>query len=140
MKINSNTLVLCLSTLLWVGTALAQQKQNTSPPVAGAAAALVGVTVEEVVVIAQGWSMRKQILDRKVYNDKNEKLGKVDDVIVSPDKSVSWAIIGVGGFLGLGKKDVAIPISQLHMEKDRFVLPNATKEAVKAMPEFQYAK
>jgi PRC-barrel domain protein len=40
-------------------------------------------------------------------NDKNQDIGDIEDVIVSPKKTVSWAIIGVGGFLGIGEKLVA---------------------------------
>ncbi len=64
----------------------------------------------------------------------------MDDIIIAPDRAVSFAIIGVGGFVGIGKHDVAIPINQIKEEKDRLILPGATKEALKALPEFQYAK
>jgi sporulation protein YlmC with PRC-barrel domain len=101
--------------------------------------ATVGVTVEELRLVVLGWSAKHKLLGHDVYNDKNEKLGKVDDIIVSPKRTVSHAIIGVGGFLGLGKKDVAIPMDQMHFEGDKLVLPGASKDVVKAMPAFQYA-
>lgn len=140
MKRNTNSLVaLCLLTL--VGTASAQTtKPKTEVPVAGTVSTTIGVTVEEVSVVATGWSIKKQLIGKVVYNDKNEKLGKMEDVIVAGDKSLSYAILGVGGFLGLAKHDVAIPINQIKLDKDRLILPGATKEVLKAMPEFQYAK
>ena len=49
------------------------------------------------------------------------------------------AIVNVGGFLGLAKHDVAIPVSQLKLIDKKLVLPGATKDALKASPEFQYA-
>jgi hypothetical protein len=58
---------------------------------------------------------------------------------VSPDKSVSYAIIGAGGFLGVGRHDVAIPVNQLKEDGGRFILAGATKDAIKAMPKFEYA-
>jgi biopolymer transport protein ExbB len=67
-------------------------------------------------------------------------LRRVDDLIITPDKSVSYAIIGAGGFLGMGKHDVAIPVGQFKEDKGRFVLAGATKDALKAMPKFEYAK
>jgi len=100
----------------------------------------IGVTKEEIKVVMEGWSAKKAILGKAVYNDKNEKIGTIDDLIITPDRSVSYAIIGAGGFLGIGKHDVAIPMSQLKLEKDKFILPGATKEALKAMPKFEYAK
>jgi sporulation protein YlmC with PRC-barrel domain len=100
----------------------------------------IGTSQEEMKVVALGWSAKKKILGKAVYNDKNEKIGTVDDLIIAPDRAVSFAIIGVGGFVGIGKRDVAIPVNQIKEEKDRLVLPGATKEALKALPEFQYAK
>ena len=49
-------------------------------------------------------------------------------------------ILGVGGFLGLARHDVAIPAGQLKVEGDKLKLPGATKEALKALPPFEYAK
>ena len=105
-----------------------------------AGSSTIGVTKEEIKAVMQGWSAKKAILGKAVYNDKNEKIGTIDDLIITPDRSVSYAIIGAGGFLGIGKHDVAIPMSQLKLEKDKFILPGATKEALKAMPKFEYAK
>ena len=105
-----------------------------------AGSSTIGVTKEEIKAVLEGWSAKKAILGKAVYNDKNEKIGTIDDLIITPDRSVSYAIIGAGGFLGIGKHDVAIPMSQLKEEKDRFILPGATKEALKAMPKFEYAK
>ena len=105
-----------------------------------AGSSTIGVTKEEIKAVLEGWSAKKAILGKAVYNDKNEKIGTIDDLIITPDRSVSYAIIGAGGFLGIGKHDVAIPMSQLKLEKDKFILPGATKEALKAMPKFEYAK
>jgi sporulation protein YlmC with PRC-barrel domain len=105
-----------------------------------AGSSTIGVTKEEIKAVMEGWSAKKAILGKAVYNDKNEKIGTIDDLIITPDRSVSYAIIGAGGFLGIGKHDVAIPMSQLKLEKDRFILPGATKEALKALPKFEYAK
>jgi sporulation protein YlmC with PRC-barrel domain len=89
----------------------------------------IGVSVEELKVVAVGWSAKKKILGKAVYNDKNEKIGVVDDLIITPDKSVSYAIIGAGGFLGMGKHDVAVPVGQFKADKGRIVLAGATKDA-----------
>jgi sporulation protein YlmC with PRC-barrel domain len=108
--------------------------------VAGVQPVVLGITVDEVVVVAKGWSAKKQILGKAVYNDKKQKIGKVDDLIIAPDSAVSFAIIGAGGFLGIDRHDVAIPAKQLKIEKGKITLPGATKEAIKAMPKFEYAK
>ena len=99
-----------------------------------------GVTKDEQKVVATGWSAKKDIMDKAVYNDNNEKIGSVDDLIVYRNKSLSYAIIGVGGFLGMGTHDVAITVNHIKEQDNKLVLPGATKEALKALPEFQYAK
>ena len=105
-----------------------------------AGSAVIGVTAEELRALALGWSAKKQILDKDVYNNNNEKVGKVEDLIIAPDKAVSYAIVGVGGFLGMDRHDVAIPAGQLKFDGGKLTLPGATKEALKALPEFEYAK
>lgn len=141
--------VLAMSAVsLWVGLASAQtparpNAQAAAPPVVGKAP--LGVTVIELEAVVIGWSAKHDLLGKTVVNDKNEKIGKVDDLIISPNKvgnapAASFAIIGVGGFLGIGKRDVAIPAEQLKLQNKELTLPGATKEALKAMPPFVYQK
>jgi sporulation protein YlmC with PRC-barrel domain len=100
----------------------------------------LGVAVAELRDVTVGWSAKRQILGQPIYNDKGEAIGKADDIIIAPDKAVSYAIIGAGGFLGVGKHDVAIPVSQLKESDGKIVLAGATRDAVKAMPAFEYAR
>jgi hypothetical protein len=51
---------------------------------------------------------------------------------------VPYAILSVGGFLGMGTKYVVVPFNSLQMQDKKVVLPGATKEALKALPEFKY--
>src|SRR5262249_2918611 len=90
--------------------------------------------------VAAGWSAKKQILRQPVYNEQTQKVGIIDDLIVAPDTTVSFVIIGAGGFVGVGRHDVAIPVSQLKQQDGKFILAGATKEAIKALPKFEYAK
>ena len=101
---------------------------------------LLGVSVTELQEVTKGWSVKRTILGQPVYNDNKETVGTVDDLIVSPDKAVSYAIVNAGGFLGLATHYVAIPVSQFKLVDKQLVLPGATKEALKASPEFQYAE
>jgi PRC-barrel domain len=101
----------------------------------------LGVAVAEMRVVAAGWSAKKQILRQPVYNEQTQKVGIIDDLIVAPDTTVSFVIIGAGGFVGVGRHDVAIPVNQLKQQDDgKFILAGATKEAIKALPKFEYAK
>ena len=74
-----------------------------------------------------------------VYNGLGEKIGVVTDLIMDNSGNVTTAVIGVGGFLGAGKKDVAVPFKDLKVvsrdNKDWLVL-NQTKEELKAAPAY----
>ena len=129
----------------WVGVASAQApaQSTAQPPAPVAGRAPLGVTVIEMEAVVVGWSAKRDLFGKTVVNDKNEKIGKVDDLIISPGKdrntpAASFAIIGVGGFLGIGKRDVAIPMEQLKLQNKQLTLPGATKDALKAMPPFLY--
>ena len=125
-------------TVVLIGLMLVVAVGNVAAQIAGSTTP--GMSVEELKTIARGWSATKQILGKPVYNDKSEKVGDVDDLIIAPDSASSYAIIGVGGFLGLGERQVAVPANHLKHTEGRIVLPGATKEALQAMPSFQYAK
>jgi sporulation protein YlmC with PRC-barrel domain len=100
----------------------------------------IGVTVAELNDVINGWSVKRQLLDQSVYNDKDEKIGKIEDVILNKDRTASYGIVSTGGFLGIGAHDVAIPSKQIQLKGDRLVLMGATKETLRAMPPFEYAR
>jgi|SRR5260370_28287493 hypothetical protein len=115
-----------------------QPTERRAAPIAGGA--VLGVEVREIGIIASGYRVSK-LLKSTVYNDKNEKIGKVEEFIVRPDATLSYAIVDVGGFLKMGVHRVAIPVNQFsEVRQGRLVLPGATKDALKQMPEFRYAK
>lgn len=132
MKRNILTAVAVTSFLLTGATISVAQKVVGSTQ--------VGVAVAELRHVTTGWSAKRQVLGKMIYNDSGDAIGKVDDIIVAPDKAVSYAIVGAGGFLGIDRHDVAIPVSQFKQQDDgKFVLAGATKDALKAMPPFEYA-
>ncbi len=100
---------------------------------------VVGVTVDEAIALANGWSAKNSILGKPVFNENGDKIGIVDDLIIAPNKSLSYAIIGAGGFLGMGKYDVAIPVTKINEVNGKMELKGATKASIKQMPEFVYA-
>jgi hypothetical protein len=129
---------------LSAGIASAQTPANQpAAPVVGTTP--LGVTVTELEAVVIGWSAKKDLLGKTVMSDKKDKIGKIADLIISPGSGskgpfASYAIIGVGGFLGVGAKDVAIPMEQIKVESGNLVLPGATKDALKAMPKFEYRR
>ena len=101
----------------------------------------VGVTKEQVTVIAKGWSIKKDILNKNVFTeDRKKKVGTIEDIIVTPDRNLSYAVISTGGFFGIGKHDVLVPVNQLKIMDTGIILPGATRENIKAMSPFVYAK
>lgn len=76
------------------------------------------------------------LIGKEVKNTQGEDLGKVKDFVHDQNGEISLAIISHGGFLGVGKKDVAVPYSALSFDesKDHFVL-NATKDQLAGAPE-----
>jgi sporulation protein YlmC with PRC-barrel domain len=100
----------------------------------------IGITVTEADAIVSGWSIKRSILRKPVFNEHAEKVGTVYDIVVAPDKSVSYAIIDAQGFIGIPRHDVAVPVDQLDFIDGKLVLRGATRDALKAMPAFQYAK
>jgi hypothetical protein len=93
----------------------------------------------DVVQLASGYRASK-LSGGDVYNRNKDNIGTLDDLIVSPggDRG-TYAILSVGGFLGMGKHLVAVPFNDLQIENRRIVLPEATKKSLEALPEFKYA-
>jgi hypothetical protein len=71
--------------------------------------------------------------------EKNERIGTIDDLIIGKDR-VLFGILQVGGFLGIGSHFVAVPYQSLQIDEApiKIVLPGASKEALKNLPEFKY--
>lgn len=100
----------------------------------------IGISVTETKIVAKGLSVKYSLLSKPVYNLQKEKIGTVSDLIVSPDRSVTYGIIAVGGFLGIGARNIAIPVEQFVVQEDgKILLPGADKKALEALPPFQYA-
>ena len=87
--------------------------------------------------LATGYRTSK-VVGSTVYNEAGETVGTIDDLIVTPNDKVPFAVLSVGGFLGMGTKLVVVPNSALEVRDKKMVLPGATKESLKALPEFKY--
>jgi hypothetical protein len=88
--------------------------------------------------VATGYRTSK-VVGSTVVNEANETVGTIDDLIVTPSEKVPFAVLSVGGFLGMGTKYVVVPYSSLQVHDKKMVLPGATKDSLKALPEFKYA-
>ena len=80
-----------------------------------------------------------KVVGASVYNDQNQSVGSIDDVLMSDnDHKAATAVISVGGFLGMGSKLVSVPFDQLKIENDKIVMPGATKASLEGMPDYHY--
>ena len=78
---------------------------------------------------------------QNVYDPAKEKIGTIDDVLITDNGQIDAFVIGVGGFLGMGEKNVAVPPDSVHAEwKDNgwYLTLNTTKDALKAAPGLKY--
>jgi len=78
---------------------------------------------------------------QSVYDPSDNKIGEIMDVLVAPDGKATALIVGVGGFLGAGEKDVAVPFSAVkHTMKNQkiYLTMDTTKDALKSAPGFKY--
>jgi len=121
-----------------------------------ASAAMVGVALLSCPAGAQGTSQTvdlakvdvqklsagyraSRVVGSSVLNDANESIGKIDDLLVSPDGKAPFAVLSIGGFLGMGTHLVVVPYDSLKLVENKVVLSGASKEMLKMLPEFKYA-
>jgi len=83
-----------------------------------------------------------KLISTTVVNDANESVGKISELVLSKDGKVAAVVIGVGGFLGMGEREVAVNFASLRLAQDSnnktTVSLNATKESLKAAPEWRW--
>jgi hypothetical protein len=96
---------------------------------------LVKVDVQK---LAAGYRASK-VIGSSVVNDANETIGTIDDLLVSRDGKQPYAVLSVGGFLGMGTRLVVVPYDLLNFANNKVTLPGGTKEGLKMLPEFKYA-
>ena len=99
----------------------------------------VELVVVDVKAVARGYRASK-LNGTNVTTEKNEKVGEIDDIIIARDRAL-FAIVQVGGLLGVGGHLIAVPFQSLQIDETgrKIVLPGATRDAVRKMPEFKHA-
>src|ERR1700686_2190400 len=101
-------------------------------------------TVELVKVDVQKLSAgyrASKVIGSSVVNEANETIGKIDDLLVSRDGKQPYAVLSIGGFLGMGTHFVVVRYDSLKFAPDnKIVLPGATKDGLRMLPGFEYSK
>jgi hypothetical protein len=99
----------------------------------------VEITKVDVQKVAAGYRASK-VIGSSVINEANETIGKIDELLVTRDGKEPYAVLSVGGFLGMGTRMVVIRYDSLKFADDKIVLPGGTKDGLKMLPAFQYSK
>jgi len=92
------------------------------------------------VQTVQGGYRASKVIGEKVLNDTNETIGKIDDLLVTRDGKEPYAVLSIGGFLGIDSKLVVIRYDSLKFVDNTIVLPGGTKDGLNILPAFEYAK
>lgn len=149
-----------LGSALIAAPALAQSNNKMSAPSTNESASASGL-----------WQGSK-LISMNVYNEQNEKIGTIKELMVDKSGNIASAVIGVGGFLGIGERDVAVKFADLKWSNEPVrssttsntttmrptttgagsssssapktypdhAIFNASKDQLKAMPQFDYNK
>ena len=125
-------------TRLAIGAALACALLFSGPAVAQGVPQTVDIAKVNVQKLPAGYRASK-IIGSSVVNDGNESIGKIDDLLVSSDGRPPFAVLSIGGFLGIDSHYVVVPYQNLSLIDDKIVLPGATKDMLRMLPEFKYA-
>ena len=113
---------------LFAGQSKAQGVQQT-----------VEIAKVDVQKVAGGYRASK-VIGSNVLNDANEAIGKIDDLLVTRDGKEPYAVLSIGGFLGMGTHLVVVRYDSLTFADNKIVLPGGSKDGLKMLPAFEYTK
>jgi hypothetical protein len=99
----------------------------------------VDIAKVDVQKVAAGYRASK-VIGSSVLNEADEKIGSIDDLLVTRDGKEPYAVLSVGGFLGMGTHLVVVRYDSLKFADDKIVLPGGTKDKLKMLPAFEYSK
>ena len=99
----------------------------------------VDIAKVDVQKVAAGYRASK-VIGSNVLNEANETIGKIDDLLVTRNGKEPYAVLSIGGFLGMGTHMVIIRYDSLTFADNKIVLRGGTKDGLKMLPEFQYSK
>jgi PRC-barrel domain len=126
------TMLLASAAMIGVGFLAAPAKAQGIPQT-------VEIVKVDVQKVAAGYRASK-VIGSSVLNEANETIGKIDELLVTRDGKEPYAVLSIGGFLGMGTHLVVVRYDSLKFVDNKIVLPGGTKDGLKMLPAFQYSK
>jgi hypothetical protein len=130
--IMKKTMLLASAAMIGVGFLAAHANAQGVPQT-------VDIAKVDVQKVAAGYRASK-VIGSSVLNDANETIGRIDDLLVTRDGKEPYAVLSIGGFLGMGTHMVVVRYDSLKFADNKIVLPGGTKDGLKMPPAFQYSK
>lgn len=134
-----------LATVAYAQTTPAPTTPSTTP---SATAPAPTATTNDTASAPQWYSHQQgewrasKLVGSKVKNNAGDTIGDINEIILTSDGSAAAAVIGVGGFLGMGEHQVAVQFKSLKIDRDSngndIVKLDTTKDALKAAPEWTW--
>jgi sporulation protein YlmC with PRC-barrel domain len=146
MKVQSIAVV----AMLFATPALAQTTTPSTSPSTSPPAATTAPAGDLKFYTHQPSEMRaSKLIGTKVRNNANENIGDINELVIDKDGKVAAVVIGVGGFLGIGEREVALDFKSLNIKYDpnamtesgaTIITVNATKDSLKSAPAWTWRK
>ena len=134
LKLTSSAILFALA-----ATAANAQAPQQAPQ---AAPRQAGPAVQVMTSIPANSATVNRWYKQSVYDPSDNKIGEIEDVLVDREGKATALIVGVGGFLGIGEKDVVVPFNAVRITtKDNnswYLVMNATKDGLKSAKGFKY--
>jgi sporulation protein YlmC with PRC-barrel domain len=123
---------------IFIGAALAGVVLFSAAAAAQGVPQTVDIAKVDVQQLSAGYRASK-VIGSSVLNNANETIGKIDDLLISPDGKTPFVVLSIGGFLGMDGRYVVVPYDSLKLVDNKVVLPSGTKDMLRMLPEFKYA-
>lgn len=136
MNVSLKRFALVAFVAAWPVMALAQPASQPVPQ----AVPTPGTTSSTVQSVDPMSRRASRIIGADIVNEENRTIGEVHDLMISPAGGPITAVLSVGGFLGIGERYVAVPLSNLQWNADRrrWTLPGASVDSLRARPAYEY--
>jgi sporulation protein YlmC with PRC-barrel domain len=100
---------------------------------------VAGPAMAQMFYMTTDRNMRSsKLIGMTVYNDHNEKIGVIDDIMLPAAGGEVTAVLSVGGFLGIGEKLIKVPLSHVHFRNNNAMMDGGDKASMGAMPKYSY--